>query len=91
MSYVEGKTKNQILNDIYGTAQPGSLVLEQQKMGIIVRCTEDIEKALKSLDTSMNNNATSSDKLAKKVFYLDIILTVATILGTAIAIIKLFN
>ena len=43
-------------------------------MGIIVRCTEDLESSLKSFEDSMNENANSNDKLAKKVFYLDIIL-----------------
>ena len=42
--YVEGKDKNEILNALAGTAQPGSAVDEQQKMGIVVRCTEDLRR-----------------------------------------------
>ena len=52
MSYVKGKNKNTILQDMYGTAQPGSVVHEQQKMGIIVRCTEDIEKIVQEATRS---------------------------------------
>ena len=43
--HVEGKNKNEILEALVGTAQPGSSVHEQQKMGIIVRSTEDLEGA----------------------------------------------
>lgn len=46
MSYVEGKTKAEILNEMAGTAHPGSQAHEQQKAGIIVRSTEDIQVAL---------------------------------------------
>ena len=46
MSYVQGKTKSEILDEMAGTAQPGSQIHEQQKAGIIVRSTEDIQVAL---------------------------------------------
>jgi len=90
--YVQGKNKNQILNEMVGTAQPGSSVHEQQKMGIVVRATEDIEAAMASLgqalaklESSMVGNAKSSDNLARKVFWLNVILTAATVIGTLIA------
>ena len=88
--YVEGKDKNEILDALYGTAEVGSRVHEQQKMGIVVRCTEDLEKALGSLEKSMKDNASSSDKLATKVFWLNVILTIATTVGTIAAIAQLF-
>jgi len=91
MSYVEGRSKNEILNALYDTAEPGSSVHEQQKMGIIVRCIEDLESSFKNLEDSINKNANSSDKLAKKVFYLDVILTIATVIGIIIATIKLYG
>lgn len=46
MSYVQDKTKSEILDDMAGTAQPGSQIHEQQKAGIIVRSTEDLQAAL---------------------------------------------
>lgn len=46
MSYVKGKTKSEILDEMTGTAQPGSQIHEQQKAGIIVRSSEDIQAAL---------------------------------------------
>ena len=86
--YIEGKNKNQILKELVGTAQPGSPVQEQQKMGIIVRCTEDIEESLKSLEDSMNQNAESSENLSKKIFWLNIVIAIATLIGTLFGIYK---
>jgi hypothetical protein len=90
--YVEGKSKTQILDELARTAQPGSPVHEQQRMGIIVRATEDIEaslagvnRSLALLDESMKENAQSSDRLAAKVYWLNVVLTVATVAGTMIA------
>jgi len=88
--YVEGKDKNEILSALVGTAQPGSPVHEQQKMGIVVRCTEDLEKALGSLEKSMNDSASASDKLSAKVYWLNVILAIATAVGTIAAIAQLF-
>jgi len=88
--YVEGKDKNEILTALVDTAEPGSRAHEQQKMGIIVRCTEDLEKALGSLEKSMNDNARASDKLATKVFWLNVILAIATAIGTVAAVAQFF-
>jgi len=88
--YVEGKDKNEILKTLIDTAEPGSRAHEQQKMGIVVRCTEDLEKALGSLEKSMNHNANASDKLATKVYWLNVILAVATAVGTIATIVQLF-
>lgn len=66
-SYVKGKDKNQILEEMYGTAQPRSVVHEQQKSAIIVRCTEDLERAIKTLN--------------KKINGLDLALKIATFVG----------
>jgi hypothetical protein len=59
---VEGKDKNEILAALVDTAEPGSRAHEQQKMGIIVRCTEDLEKALGTLGKMINDNAQARDK-----------------------------
>ncbi len=88
--YIKGKDKNQILEEMTKTAQPGSPVHEQQKMAIMVRSVEDLESSLKSLENSMNNNSKSSDSLAQKVFWLNVVLTVATVIGTILAVYKFF-
>lgn len=88
--YVEGKDKNEILKALVDTAEPGSRAHEQQKMGIVVRCTEDMEKALGSLEKSMNHNSSVSDKLATKVYWLNVILAIATAIGVIATIVQLF-
>lgn len=88
--YVKGKDKNEILEALIVTGQPGSSVHELQKMGIVVRSVEDIERSLKSLEESMNNSAESSNQLARKVFWLNVVLTSATMVGTLFAGYELF-
>lgn len=78
--------KYEILEKLDEVGQPGSHAHEQMKMGIIVRCIEDLEKALNNLEISMNNNAKSSNSLSKKVLYLNIILTIATVVASIIAV-----
>lgn len=91
--YVKGKTKNEILDSLIGTAQVGSPVQELQKMGIIVRCAEEIEKSISSLNITVDSlqktveeSAISSNKLASKVFWLNVVLTVATVIYAAATI-----
>lgn len=58
---------------------------EQLLATITVRCTGDLEKALKSLEESQNRNAATTDRLARRVFWLDVVLTAATVTGSVIA------
>lgn len=86
--YVRGKDKNQLLSELVGTAQPGSVVHEQQKMGILVRCTEDLEAAVGHLRQSIAEGAESSNRLASKVFWLNFLIATATVAGVLIALFK---
>lgn len=88
--WVKGKSKNEILSEIVGTAMLGSDVREQQKLGIVVRCTEDIEMAFKSLEHSMTETARSNHELSQKIFWLNVVITIATILGAIIGAWKMF-
>lgn len=72
-------------------AQPGSLMHEQLLATISVRCAGDLERALKSLEDSQNRNAAASDRLAQKVFWLNVVLAIATVIGTLIAIAQAFH
>lgn len=81
MSYVKDKDKNQILDELKDTAQVGSQVHEQQKAALTVRCTEDIEASLSVLKKQLKENAESSDRLGAKVFWLNVVLAAATLVG----------
>ncbi len=79
--YIKGKDKNELLADLIDTAHVGSQVHEQQKTAIMVRCTEDLESALKNLKYSIIESSKVSNVLSKRVVWLNIILTAATIIG----------
>lgn len=85
---LKDKTKIQLLDKYFASTQSGK-PNELYKMAIIARCTTDIESSLKSLEISINKNANSSSNLSKKVFYLNVILTIATIFGVFIAFFNL--
>ena len=57
---------------------------EKSKMEIFASCLEDLED-------SINHNSDSSQKLATKVFWLNVILTIAAIIGTVIAVTGFFK
>ena len=50
------------------------------------RCISDIETALKNLEDSQRKGAMASDKLAARVFWLNVVLAAATVIGTVIAV-----
>ena len=81
MGYVEGKSKEQILSEIQGTAKPGSVVHELQKAAIIVRCTQDLEIKLGELTASINLASKQSEELNRKLLWLNVILVSATGIG----------
>lgn len=88
--FIEG-TKEELVKSIHENSLVGSPRFEQQKMAIVARCVGDIENSLASLEKSINNNAKSNDSLGKKIFILNIILTVATCAGVAIAYLEYIN
>ncbi|MFH1642785.1 MAG: hypothetical protein ABIC04_07870 [Nanoarchaeota archaeon] len=57
---------------------------EKAKMEIFATCLENLED-------SINNNSDSSQKLANKVFWLNVILTIATVIATIIAVMGYFK
>jgi len=80
-----GMSKEQLADkmlELGGGPAPGPTHLQ----GILqVRCVSDLETALKSLEESQRESATASDNLANRVFWLNVVLTVATVVGTVIA------
>jgi hypothetical protein len=56
---------------------------ERAKAELLVACAEDLIK-------SIDNNSKTSHSLATKVFWLNIVLTSATVIGTIIAILTFF-
>jgi len=89
--HVANRDKNELLRRLMTDAQVGTQTWEQQRMGIIVRCTEDIETAIKSFETTMEKNATASDKLANRVFWLNVILAAIAAVGATFTVLQFFK
>ena len=81
--YVEGRNKNELLKGLMANSLGvGTQVFEQQRMGIFIRCTEDIEAVFEKYRVS-------NDRLSNRILWLNIILGIFTIVGTVIAVIQL--
>ena len=88
--FIQG-TKEELVESLHKNAEVGSPRFEQQKMAIVARCASDIEHSLLSLEKSINNNAKSNDNLARKIFYLNIILVIASCVGVLISYFEYIN
>ncbi|EJE8558689.1 TPA: hypothetical protein ACN322_004571 [Vibrio parahaemolyticus] len=91
MSFVEGKSKEQILEEMRDVAEPGSVVHEQQKAGIIVRSTQDIEDALLELGEKLERSANSSDKMSERIYWLNVVLAAATVVAAIATVVIAFK
>lgn len=77
--YIKGKTKVELLRSLYTDSQVGSKVYEQQRMALVVRCTEDVSSAV-------NRFSDSNTVLSNRLLWLNIILGVFTIVGTVLTV-----
>lgn len=81
--YIKDKSKDDLLISLYKDSQVGSKVHEQQKMAIFVKCTEDFERVIKSFDET-------NSKLSMRIFWLNLILGLFTIIGTVVSVYAIF-
>jgi len=72
--YIEGKDKKQLLSGLLDVAEVGSRLHEQVKAGILVRCTEDLERVI-------SEASRESSRLGRKIFWLNVVLSAATVVG----------
>jgi hypothetical protein len=87
--YMKGD-KNQILNNMLHGPDPGSRAYEQMRMGIFVRCTEDIEKVINSSTDAIKDFTNSNNRLSKQILILNVIFGIFTIVGTILGGYQLF-
>lgn len=85
---VKTKSTRQLLDELGKVAQPGSVVHEQQKMAVLVSSVEDLQHALHELGRQLSRSATTNDSLARKVYWLNVVLTVATVVGAVAALVQ---
>lgn len=58
---------------------------------IKARAVQSLNSSIENLRESINSNSESSQKLAKRVFWLNVIITVAIVIGTIIAFANYFK
>ena len=62
-------------------AQPGTVAYGKLEGRLHVTCVEDVEKAVLKLESAITRSADLSDSLGRKVFWLNVVLTIATAVG----------
>ena len=68
----------------------GPTETEKVKAEIILGCSELLASSIDALRLSLETSAKANDMLSKRVYYLNVVLTVATVLGTVVAVLALF-
>ena len=86
MNYIHGKSKEQLLEELPKTAQPGSPVYEQMKTAIYAKSIED---SVERFISEINRNSEASNNLAQRVYWLNIVITVATVVVALAAVVGL--
>lgn len=61
---------------------------EETQLALMAQCTQDLETSLKSLETSMNNNAGAGDLLSKRIWWLNMILAILSAVGLSVTILQ---
>ena len=84
--HIKDKTKDQILDEMVGTGPVGSPVHEQLKMAIVARCTDELGARMAELGMAIKDSSASADRLGRKLFWLNVILVIATAVGAAAAL-----
>ena len=90
---VANKTKEQLLEDFVKIQGHNTLECEHYNMAIMVKSAQSIEKSIDMFNSTVVIFGNKSDALSTKVFWLNIILTLATAVGTfatVIMAIKMF-
>ena len=91
MDFTKGKNKEELLDQIRGGCEPGSKAFEQIRAAITVACAADIETVLARLQSAVEESSKASESLGRKVFWLNVVLTAATVViavGTCVMAFK---
>jgi hypothetical protein len=83
----EGKPIPELLV-LLETQEVGTTRHEQLKMTLIGENTKIVAGSLERLRESFQENAKSNDRLGAKVYWLNVILTVATVVGSVVAVLQ---
>jgi hypothetical protein len=85
-----GKPINELL-ELLEAQEPGSIRHEQLKMELTIQNARQVTTSVEHLRESFEKNAQSNDRLSNKLYWLNVILTAATVLGTCAAIFQVWK
>lgn len=83
LTSIRDKHQKEVLDEMAESPQVGALINDVPKAAISIKCTEDIVNALSNVEKQLQNNSRSSEHVATKIFWLNIVLATATLVGTA--------
>jgi hypothetical protein len=81
--HIRGKGVEEILTEMVGTALPNSEVHEQQKMAVFARSIAGLSEAIR-------DDTRSTDRLERRIWWLNVVLAVATVVGALAALVSAF-
>lgn len=84
----DNKSKDEIAAMVGMEGQPGTRRHTQLEAILMARCTGDLERACDRLRQSQEEAARSAHALSERLFTLNRILTVATVIGAVAAVVQ---
>lgn len=89
---IDKKTKEILVEDFSKfQREHNTLECEQYNVAIMAKSAQDIEKSINQFNNTVDVLGKKSDELSKKVFWLNIILTIATVVGAVATFISVFK
>jgi hypothetical protein len=88
--HIRGKNKEELLELFGGGVEPGSVAFGQYQAALAVQAVKDLERVGQSLEAAITEAAKASDRLGSRVFWLNVVLTAATVVGALAALLAIF-
>ncbi|MAG37279.1 MAG: hypothetical protein CL878_13680 [Dehalococcoidia bacterium] len=83
---VQGKTTQQLIEELGGTDPRDTDVRDVIQQSIYMHHVNEVVASMDALRISVEESSKSADRLGSKVFWLNVVLAGATVLGVAVAI-----
>jgi len=80
--------KIKLLKILSTMTTPTSKDYQYSKTALLVYCSRDLEKTINDLKQSVDLSTSSRNKLSTKLFWLNLIVTLATITGVIFGVLK---
>ena len=82
---LKGKSREELMALLASGIEPGSVSHLRYQSAFHLKIVEDAERSAASLVAAIRDAAAASDTLGRKVFWLNVVLAVATVVGAAAA------